>query len=95
MDNLSAHFGADIDGLFANFGHYYVARPIHSPDFGFVEWSFNWIRMYLQRNWAQINEQNLEEWIHRACDDLQPHHVESFARDAHYYVAGQDYHPYL
>ena len=37
FDNLSAHFGANITALFAAAGHAYVARPIHSPDFGFIE----------------------------------------------------------
>jgi len=94
MDNLSAHFGADIDDLFETFGHIYVARPVHSPDFGFVEWLFNWIGMWLKRHKGEIDENNLEAKIHQAAGECTPENVQGFAIDAHYYVPGRNFYPY-
>jgi hypothetical protein len=95
FDNLSGHFGANIDALFAACGHAYVARPVHSPDFGFIEWSFNWIRMYLQSNAHHINMLYLQAWIDTACAAITPGLVQGFAVDAHYYVPGRNYRPYI
>ena len=81
--------------LFAACGHAYVARPVHSPDFGFIEWSFNWIRTYLQSNAHHINTLNLQAWIDTACAAITPGLVQGFAVDAHYYVPGRNYRPYV
>ena len=94
-DNLSAHFGPNIDALFAAAGHVYVARPVHSPDFGFVEWVFNWIRMWLQCYTAHITDANLQQSIDYALTQLTPQDVQGFAVDAHYYVPGRNYRPYV
>lgn len=95
MDNLSAHFGQDIDELFDYCGHAYVARPVHSPDFGFVEWLFNWIGMWLKHHSGEIDETNLEAKIHEAAAECTPEVVQGFAVDACYYVPGRNFRPYL
>ena len=94
FDNLSGHFGPEIDQLFQLAGHTWIARPIHSPDFGFVEWCFNWIRMFLEHHHPEIEEGNFEQYLDAAKDAIQPEHVQGFAADAHYFVEGRDYHPY-
>ena len=95
FDNLSAHFGANIDQLFAWEGHIWVARPIHSPDFGYIEWSFNWITMYLKHHFAEIEAADLALWIADAIAHIRPGHVQGFAADAHFFVPGRAFHPYL
>lgn len=48
MDNLSAHYSPELDALFAAEGHRLLYRPVHSPDFGPIEYCFGWLRQTLQ-----------------------------------------------
>jgi len=95
FDNLAGHFGPNIDQLFQMHGHLWVARPIHSPDFGYVEWSFNWITMYLIHHFAEIEADDLALWIADAIAHIRPEHVQGFAVDAHFFVPGRAYRPYV
>lgn len=97
MDNLAAHFGPSIDNLFAQHGHYYVRRPVHSPDFGPVEWGFNWILMYLRHHNGSIDQNNLVDYVNHGADALTGDLVAGFFVDAGYYVSHvypqYDFHP--
>lgn len=44
MDNLRAHSNSDIDELFRAEGHVLLYRPVHSPEFGPIEYCFSWLR---------------------------------------------------
>jgi len=92
---FAGHFGPNIDQLFQMHGHLWVARPIHSPDFGYVEWSFNWITMYLIHHFAEIEADDLALWIADAIAHIRPEHVQGFAVDAHFFVPGRAYRPYV
>ena len=98
MNNLSAHYGPGVDTLFAMYGHFYVRRPAHSPDFGPVEWGFNWILMFLRRHNTSIDENNLAEFIDHGADSLTGETASGFFADAGYYVCHRyphmNYRPY-
>jgi len=46
MDNLDSHCTAQIKELIERNGHFLVLRPIHSPDFGGVEWVFSYVDFF-------------------------------------------------
>ena len=66
MDNLDGHSPA-VQFIKAA-GHYVVFRPIHSPDFGEVEWVFNFLDLFLQAHQPLVCNTNLCEALEAALD---------------------------
>ena len=50
MDHLSAHLTPELSDLIKRNGHNLVLRPIHSPDFGAIEWLFHQVHTFMDKN---------------------------------------------
>lgn len=94
-DRHSTHFSADLTEIITNDGHGILYRPVHSPDFGFVEICFNDVESHLKRNEALVTPTNLGGMIQKAVNDLTPANVQGYAAHCHYFHPLQDYQPYL
>ena len=93
-DNLSAHLAPSVRDAIHYEGHSLVLRPIHSPDFGGVEWVFSYVNQFLKHNDRVINQANLESAIHSALDIVTPTLVAKFMAAAHFFVPGCPFKPY-
>ena len=51
--------------------------------------------MFLEHHTYSITPANLQGFIDLAISQIQPHHVQGFAVDAHYFVPGRRYRPYV
>jgi len=93
-DNLSAHLAPTVRSAIHYEGHSLVLRPIHSPDFGGVEWVFSYLRQFLQHHDRFINQENLESAIQSALDIVTPTLVAKFMAAAHFFVPPYPFKPY-
>ena len=89
-DNLSSHFGPDIDALFAEHHHHCLRRPVHSPDFAFVEWCFAHAQLFSKEYdcWLLEHPEEFGQVFAAGLLSLTPNYVRAYAADAHYFVPG-------
>lgn len=95
MDNLTAHYFPQTIQAIQQEGHTVVFRPIHSPDFGPIEWAFALLSGFLKRNDFHVNEENLHIAIDAGLASIGPDYIASFFADAHFLVPGRVYRPYM
>ena len=93
MDNLDGHSPA-VQFIKAA-GHYVVFRPIHSPDFGGVEWVFNFLDCFLHAHQSNVCNTNLREAMEAAFDCVTPQDVAGYMAKAHFCVEGHTFEPYM
>jgi hypothetical protein len=94
MDNLSSHFG-DAVSLLENAGHIVIFRPKSSPDFGPIEWVFNYLDRFLQFHSDYIDSSNFEKAIEAALDLINSENIVSFMANAHFAVPNHTFDPYM
>jgi hypothetical protein len=94
MDNLSSHYG-DAVKLLENAGHIVIFRPNRSPDFGPIEWVFNYIDRFLQYHCDTINAHNLDSAIEAALNLLNSENIVSYISNAHFAVPNHTFTPYM
>ena len=51
--------------------------------------------MHLIHHFAEIEADDLALWIADAIAHIRPEHVQGFAVDAHFFVPGRAYRPYV
>ena len=93
MDNLDGHSPA-VQFIKAA-GHYVVFCPIHSPDFGGVEWVFNFLDCFLHAHQSNVCNTNLREAMEAAFDCVTPQDVAGHMAKAHFCVEGHTFEPYM
>jgi hypothetical protein len=91
-DRLKAHFGDDIDALLAGHNHRALPRPVHSPDFGFVEWVFSHAQLFskLEEAWILQHPEEFAQVFAAGLLSATADYVQQYAADAHYLVPGLD-----
>lgn len=94
-DNLAAHLAIGVKNAIFYEGHTLVLRPIHSPDFGGVEWVFAYVRKFLQHYDSLVTRDNLLSAINTCLDIVTPELVAKFMAAAHFYVPPYPFTPYL
>lgn len=95
MDNLTAHYFPQTIQAIQQEGHTVIFRPIHSPDFGPIEWVFALLSGFLKRNDFHVNEHNLHMAIEAGLAAIGPDYIAGFFADAHFLVPGRVYRPYM
>ena len=95
LDNASWHNEDKLRIAAADEGHDLAFRPVHSPDFGPVEWTISHAESTLKRNKQHITRENYARWIECAFRSIGPALVQSFFADAHYVVPGYQHKPYF
>ena len=93
MDNLDGHSPA-VKFVKAA-GHYVVIHPIHSPDFGGVQWVFNFLDSFLQAHQSNLCNTNLREAMEAGFDCVTPQDVAGSMAKAHLCVEGHTFEPYM
>ena len=95
-DNLSAHFGAEIEELLASKGHIIRYRPVHSPDFAWVEWCFQHAQMFARINDLLLLQDpgRFGECFAAGLYSITAEYVKSYAA-AHYSILDRPCNPYL
>ena len=88
-DRLKAHFGDDIDAMLAAHDHRTLPRPVHSPDFGFVEWVFAHAQLCskLEEAWVLLHPGEFAQVFSAGLLSATPDYVKQYAADAHYLVS--------
>ncbi len=94
MDNLSAHKHLEVLEAIRAEGHTVILRPIHSPDFGPVEWLFQMLNLVLKHHDPLVTSANFRAYLYTGMDLITPLHIASFFADAHFPVVGFEYRPY-
>jgi transposase len=94
MDNLTSHNKPAIDAIQAA-GHKVVLRPVHSPEFGPVEWVFGYVDKFLAAHDSSIYNANFSNALAAAFDSVTPQHVKGYFSCAHFAVAGLPFVPYM
>ena len=96
-DNLSAHFGAEIEELLTSEGHIIRYRPVHSPDFAWVEWCFQHAQMFARINDLLLLQDpgRFGECFAAGLNSITAEYVKSYAAAAHYSILDRPYNPYL
>jgi len=95
VDNLGAHCNQELKALAAAEGHQIIFRPIHSPDFGPVEWVFHAATQYLEHHDHLINGDTLRPALNAFLDLLPADEIAAYFACAHFAVPGHEYDPYL
>ena len=94
MDNLTSSCSREIKNAFESEGHVVVCRPIHSCDFGPVEWTFNYLDQFLQAHSGLITDANLRSAISACFDTVTPAMIRSYFANAHFWTPDHNYVPY-
>jgi len=94
MDNLSGHNAHVIHHTAGLEGHLVIFRPIHSPDFGPVEWCFNYIDKFLQSHDNQITDVLLRPALRAAVSTITANDIKGYMAHAHFAVQGHLFRPY-
>ena len=95
MDNLSSHLTPELQELIASYGHCLVLRPTHSPDFGGIEWVFHFVTNFLQHHRLEVNDSTIRTALISCFDLVTKNDIKGYMADAHFYVEGYTYKPYL
>ena len=95
MDNLSAHLNPDLRQLIASEGHILVLRPIHSPDFGGIEWVFHFVSRFLSHHHRQLTDKNIRTALEACFNLVTAEDIKNYFADAHIFVKGKKFKPYL
>jgi hypothetical protein len=95
MDNLGAHGDQELKNIARLQGHTIIFRPIHSPDFGPVEWVFQAANMHLQEHHHLINGNTLRPALNAFLDLVTNNEIASYFACAHHAVPGHAFSPYL
>ena len=91
-DNLAAHTCERTQAA----GHVPMHRPVHSPDFGPVEFCFSNLLMFLQRHERLLTPTNLFAFVSFwAGGRLTAAKVRGYFAKAGYAIPGRRYRPYL
>ena len=94
MDNLTSHNKLAIDAILAA-GHKVVLRPVHSPEFGPVEWVFGYVDKLLEAHDSSIYNANFSKALAAAFDSVTPQDVKGYFACAHFAVPGHHFIPYM
>lgn len=94
MNRLGAHYGDCVEAL-REAGHLVVFRPVHSPTFGPVEWVFSGMDKFSLEHTLQVHRSNLRESLEAAFLCVTKFDIESYMSEAHFFVPGHEYKPYL
>ena len=96
-DNLSSHTTTRINAAVAAAGHQALCRPVHSPDFGPVEFTFSNLDAFMKRYTDVITPTNVlvfvRFWVRLM--QAQPHLMLGYFAGSGYAVPGRPYRPYL
>ena len=96
-DNLSSHTTTRINAAVAAAGHQALCRPVHSPDFGPVEFTFSNLDAFMKRYTDVITPTNVlvfvRFWVRLM--HAQPHLMLGYFAGSGYAVPGRPYRPYL
>lgn len=95
VDNLGAHRNEELQAMAATEGHRIIFRPIHSPDFGPVEWVFHAATQYLEDHDHLINGNTLRPALNAFLDLVPADEIAAYFACAHFAVPGHEYDPYL
>jgi len=95
MDNLNSHLSKHVKDLVHQAGHILIFRPTSSPDFGPVEWSFAYIDKFLQAHDSSVTKFNLEQAVKAAFDSVTAESVAGYFAQAHFFVQGHVFTPYM
>ena len=95
LDNASWHDEDRLRTAAAASGHRLGFRPVHSPDFGFVESTISHAEGVLQEHKESITRENFADWIRAAFESIGALLVQGFAHDTHYVVPGRLHKPYF
>ena len=93
-DRLTSHFG-DVVSVIRTAGHIPIFRPVSSPDFGPVEWVFNFVDQFLQSHTYTLNDHNFKDALVAAFNCVTSHNIASYMHQAHFAVPGFEYKPYM
>ena len=94
-DNLSAHTTPAIEAAISQHGHVALLRPVHSPDFGPVEFCFSNLDLWLKRMRDEISEKNLWAMTNKWTETITGEKMKGYFAAAHYPVIGRPYQPYV
>lgn len=94
MDRLRAHINPSLEILFRAHGHVFVLRPIHSPDFGPVEWVIGWIGDQMKKRAMRLTEENIADHLEEVIRSVSLWIVRGFYVDAGYLIPHRQYRPY-
>ena len=95
MDNLNSHLTEEIKQLIRDEGHILILRPIHSPDFAFIEDCFHYLSIFMLAHNLNVIKNNFKEGIKAAFNCITPEHIRSWQAKCHFYVQGFEYKPYM
>lgn len=95
MDNLGAHRDDELRVLAAAEGHQIIFRPIHSPDFGAVEWVFQAATAFLEEHDNRINGNTLRPALNTFLDLVSPEEIAAYFACARFPVPGHLFKPYM
>ena len=94
-DNLSSHCTGNVEPAINAHGHIAMLRPVHSPDFGPVEFAFSNLDMWLQKMRGSIGQHNLWAMTNFWTTTLTGEKMKGYFAKCHYPVVGRLYTPYV
>lgn len=94
-DQLAAHTCARTQAAVAAAGHVPLVRPVHSPDFGPVEFCFDNLLQFLRRHEAVVTAASLFAFVNFWGQCLARRKVQGYYAKAGYAVQGRRFRPYL
>ena len=83
--------------LFNANGHLLIRGPIHSPDLAPAEWSFSHATKFTQmfEAWLLQHPKEYAQVFAAGLRSITPEYMQVYFADAHFFVPGLPYKPYL